>query len=429
MITASLRLPPFLLTLALSALVGIGVREYYEGEHKYDTFGSVRTFILIGLLGFVLYGGALAGGAAYVASALVLGAVLTTYYVDKLRRGKGAGIIGILIGLLTFAIGPLALTQPSWVPVLVTVTVLFVLHSKGPIRRFTDRLAPGEVLTVCKFLVIAGVALPLVPRDAAAVTGWHGWAGWALSLLPITPRQLWWAVVITTGISYAGYVAQVYAWPSRGLRLTGLFGGIYSSTATVFVIARRSRQTAPVADASAGVLLAVAMMYVRLFVIVAIFRPSVLAAAAAPLLVLAALAMGSAAAFRAPRTTLAGDRPEAAAIRHPLEVTAALIFAALFAVIAAATKWALATYAVAGLHWMAVAVGFSDITPFVISLLAGDLGLSNTQIVNGIIVASASNNLLKSCYVIAVGTRALSRRVVPILVALAAISAAYAVLR
>jgi uncharacterized membrane protein (DUF4010 family) len=311
--------------------------------------------------------------------------------------------------------------------VLVTVTVLFVLHSKGPIRRFTDRLAAGEVLTVCKFLVIAGVALPLVPADSSALPGW---VGAALGLLPITPRQLWWAVVITTSISYAGYVAQVYVWPSRSFRLTGLLGGIYSSTATVFVIARRSRQAPSVSEASAGVLLAVAMMYVRLLVIVAIFRPSVLASAAVPLLVLAALALAAAAAFRPPAGDVAVDRGSASpAIQHPLEVTTALIFAGLFAAVAAATKYVLATYAVAGLHWMAMAVGFSDITPFVVSLLAGDLGLADAVIVNGIIVASASNNLLKSLYVGLAGSVALSRRVVPLLVGLAGVSLGYVVLR
>jgi len=48
-------LSPFLLTLAISFLIGIGLREYYEGEQKFDTFGTVRTFVFIGMLGFVLF--------------------------------------------------------------------------------------------------------------------------------------------------------------------------------------------------------------------------------------------------------------------------------------------------------------------------------------------------------------------------------------
>ncbi len=282
-------LSPFLLTLAVSFLIGIGLREYYEGEQKFDTFGTVRTFVFIGMLGFVLFQLPEIGHYAYLAGFAALSVFLALYYANKIEQKKSPGMIGILIGLLTYAAGPITLMQPAWFLVLIAISILFVLHSKGRIRRFTDRLETGEVVTVCKFLAIAGVALPLIPPDPAMI---GGWAGRLMALLPVTPRQLWLAVVITTSISYAGYVMQTYLLPKRGLLLTGLVGGVYSSTAAVLVISRRSRETPAISDqAAVAVLFAVAMMYLRLVALVAIFRFGLSASAAPALVTLAALAL------------------------------------------------------------------------------------------------------------------------------------------
>jgi uncharacterized membrane protein (DUF4010 family) len=417
-------LPPFLLTIAMTFLIGIGLREYYDAERKVDTFGTVRTFVLIGILGFVLERVSPAGGAAYVAGLLALALWLAVYYVDKLRQKKGPGIIGMLLGLLTFAIGPLSIQQPPWVVVLVAISVLFVLHSKGRIRRFTDRLESGEVLTVCKFLAIAAVVLPLMPADLSAN---HGWIARAFDWIPLTPRQLWWAVVITTSISYAGYVAHVYVFPSRGLQLTGFLGGIYSSTATVLVIARRS-QTAVAGDAAAAVLFAITMMYVRLAALVAIFRPALLAQAAFPLAVMAAAGLGGA-LWQRPRATPANPADAAergGSIRHPLELTAAVLFAAVFAVVAAATKFVLAAFPDHGLRWLSFLVGFSDITPFVVSVLQADLSINSRQVLEAIAIASASNNVLKAGIIWTTGSRPLARLAVPALLLFAAASFLYA---
>lgn len=417
-------LGPFLLTIAISFLIGIGLREYYDSERKFETFGTVRTFALIGILGFVLFSTPAPGGAIYVAGQLSLAAILAVHYADKLRQKKGSGIIGILLALLTFAIGPLAIHGPAWAVVLVAISVLFVLHSKGRIRRLTDRLETGEVLTVCKFLAIAAVALPLIPAD---VSGMQGPVGRLLTLLPVTPRQLWWAVVITTSISYAGYVAQVYVFPARGLQLTGLVGGLYSSTATVLVIARRSAHAAA-GESAAAVMLAIGMMYVRVAVLVAIFRPALLAESITPLALMAAAACTTALRLR-PRATssaLAPAGPDEPAIRHPLELTAAFVFAGAFALVAAATKYALVAFHEHGLRWLSFVVGFSDITPFVVSVLQGDLRLGNAQILQGIAIAIASNNLLKAALVWGAGTRPFARLAAPILLTFAGVSLLYA---
>lgn len=419
---------PFFLTLAVSFLIGIGLREYYEGEKKFDTFGTVRTFVFVGMLGFVLFELPEIGRAAYLGGMAALGVFLALYYANKLQEKKSPGLIGVLIALLTYAIGPITLTLPAWFPLLISVSILFVLHSKGRIREFTDRLETGEVVTACKFLAIAGVVLPLMPKDPAVI---GGAAGRLFAALPVTPRQIWLAVVITTAISYLGYVAHTYLFPRRGLLLTGLVGGLYSSTAAVLVIARKSKAAPELAtQAAVAIVMAVSMMYLRLLVLIAIFRIRAMPDIGPVIATLSALAALYAWVLqrRATTATSADGPPEESVPlqQNPLELNAALFFAAMFAIVAWATKAALEAFQETGLRAMSFAVGFSDITPFVVSVLQGNLGLADAPVVQAIVIASASNNLLKAAYTIAAASPRTARLAAPGLIALALASGLYA---
>ena len=406
----------FLLTMAISFLIGIGIRDYYEGEGKFDTFGSVRTFVFIGMLGFMLYQIPGLGQGAFLAGLACLVPFLLVYYHQKLTQKKSPGLIGVTIALLTYTTGPVALLQPTWFLVLFGVSILFVLHSKGRIRAFTDRLETGEVVTACKFLAIAGVILPLIP----AVPQAGGRLGELLAFLPVTPRQIWGAVVITTTISYMGYVLQTYLVPRRGLLLTGLIGGVYSSTAAVLVLSKKSRRepgTAP--ECAAAISLAVAMMYLRVLVLVAIFRPNLSLEVAPALLLLSALAAAYGGWLRklpeagSPDGRTVANPAEAegqaeadpALGKNPLEINSALFFGLMFVVISLATKYALIHYKGLGLQMLSFLVGFSDITPFVVSVLQGDLGIGSHQILQAIVIATASNNVLKMAYAYIFGIR------------------------
>jgi uncharacterized membrane protein (DUF4010 family) len=422
---------PFLLTMAISFLIGIGLREYYEGEKKYDTFGTVRTFVFIGMLGFVLFQLPDIGHHAFLVGLVALCLFLVVYYANKVLQKKSPGLIGVLIGLLTYATGPIALSAPNWYLVLLAISILFVLHSKGRIRQFTDRLETGEVVTACKFLAIAAVILPLIPAIPKA----EGWLGQAAAALPVTPYQAWMAVVITTAISYLGYVLQTYLFPRRGLMLAGLIGGVYSSTVTVLVLAKKSKATPALThQASRGILLAVSMMYMRLLVLVAIFRFGSAVTVAPVLFVLSGLAAAYAVGLRwwqpavvAEPADGSGEVVAAPELRkNPLELSSAFFFAVLFAVVSFATKFTLETFQAMGLRMLSFVVGFSDITPFVVSLLQGSYGIDDRQILQAIIIASASNNLLKTAYTYIFGSRRTANQAAPGMIGLAILAALYA---
>ncbi|MFN7958209.1 MAG: DUF4010 domain-containing protein [Holophagaceae bacterium] len=400
---------PFLLTLAISTLIGIGLREYYEQEGKRDTFGTVRTFIFLGLLGLMLYRIPVIGAYAFLVGLVVVGPFLLVYYNNKVSQQKSPGLIGVLIALLTYSVGPVVIHEPHWYLVAFAVTILFVLHSKGRIRQFTDRLETGEVVTACKFLAIAGVILPLIP----AVPPTEGWAGRLFSILPVGPHQIWMAVVVTTAISYLGYVLQTYLYPKKGLLLTGLIGGLYSSTMTVLVISKKTRGHEHQArEAAAAIMLSTPTMYLRILFLVAAFMPIGAIRLLPPFLLFSALSGAYAWWLRRSATEI--PEPEEAGEvevkeRNPLELNAALLFALMFVTVSLVTKFVLLRFHELGLRMLSFLVGASDIVPFIVSVLQGNLGIGSSQVLQAILIATASNNVMKTAYVFAFGHRQTAR--------------------
>lgn len=403
----------FLLTLGMSFLLGLGLREYYLASQKTLVFGTTRTCTFIGLLGFALFQ-LQPGGWLYLAGLLVLGALLSLYYHSKLNR-QYTGMIGILIALLSYAVGPVTQTLPDWFLILFTITVLFVLNAKEKIYQLTQRLANEEIVTLAKFLVLSGVILPLTPREPIA------------SFIPVSVHQTWLAVVVISAISYSGYLAQTYFFHGRGILLTGAIGGIYSSTATTVVAARRSHQYPERStDPAAAIVLATGVMYVRLLPMVAIFNISVCLSLLPGFLGLAAVA-GIAAFFLHRGHPPVRDLPHSDYPQNPLELNSALLFALLFVLIAAATHFILGHYAHQGLQWMAFFAGLASIDPFVLLLLEGDFPTAQPAIVQAIITATASNNLLKAAYTLALGERHTGRVAGAALAILAGLTLAYGV--
>ena len=401
---------PFLLTLAISTLIGIGLRDYYEQEGKRDTFGTVRTFIFLGLLGHMLYRIPLIGPYAFLIGMVVVGPFLLVYYNNKVSQQKSPGLIGVLIALLTYSVGPVVIHEPHWYLVAFAITILFVLHSKGRIRQFTDRLETGEVVTVCKFLAIAGVILPLIP----ALPPSEGLAGRVFSVLPVGPHQIWMAVVVTTAISYLGYVLQTYLYPRKGLLLTGLIGGLYSSTMTVLVISKQTRRHDDQArEAAAAIMLSTPTMYLRILFLVAAFMPMGAVRLLPPFLLFSMMSGGYAWWLRQGEAGASEPGSESTEVvvkeRNPLELNAALLFALMFVTVALITKFVLLHFRELGLRMLSFLVGASDIVPFIVSVLQGNLGIGANQILQAIVIATASNNVMKTAYVFAFGHRQTAR--------------------
>lgn len=372
-----------LLTLSLSLLIGLEFHKYQRDEGQGLGFGTVRTLGLLGLLGFLLYS-LDSSGLLFALGFTVLAAWLALYYRRRLEENY-ASLMAPVVGLLVYILGLLACNAPQWFVAAYAVTILFFLSAKPRIRAFADRVTGDEISTVAKFVIMAGIVLPLLPdRDIAA-------------FIPVTYRQTWFAVVAVSGVSYFSYVTQTYVFKSRGVMLAGFLGGLYSSTATTVVMAHQARTAPGNTLTSPALILATAMMYVRLLVLVMVLAPASAGRLAPPFCVAAALSMVAALTL-ARLQAKEGAVVQASPDRHPLEFSVALLFALLFVLFATATRYVVGAYSSLGLEVMAFAVGFTEIDPFVLSVLSGKFDIGLHAAVDAVVLATASNNILKAAF-------------------------------
>ncbi|MGH6973898.1 MAG: DUF4010 domain-containing protein [Stellaceae bacterium] len=194
---------------------------------------------------------------------------------------------------------------------------------------------------------------------------------------------------------------QRFVTPARGDLMVALLGGLYSSTATTVVLARAAAaKPATNSVAQAGIILATALMYLRILVIVAIFDLP-LALGIAPATILLSLAgVGMAALqYRRARRVNTGAEKAKTGPRNPLELTAAAVFAVLFVVTSIATQWAQSRFGALGVNVLAAVVGFVDIDPFVLNMAqSGPGSLPLDGLISAVLIAMSSNNVLKAVY-------------------------------
>ncbi len=383
-------LPPllthFIATIVFSFLVGLELHSYQRANDYSVSFGSTRTFVLIGILGFILFRIDPQRYLVFTVGLLLLGILLMLFYWRSTKKQHFSLAI-ILLALATYSIGPVAICFPGWFLILFVVALILLLGEKPKIRRLSDQVSSEEMVTLAKFLIMSGIILPLLPDSQIA------------PMITVTYYKVWLAVIVVSGISYVSYLVQTYFLKSQGLMLTGILGGLYSSTAATVVIGRRARETSYEHVVSSSLIMATAMMYLRLIVVVGLFNRNAAAWLLPPFLGAAGLSCLLAFILLRwkNRNAPIGDIPP---IRHPLELKIALMFAFLFVFFATLTHYVVGDYGTTGLQVLAFVTGFTDIDPFILSVLAGKYEVTQETLIAAVLVASGSNNLLKGIYAI-----------------------------
>jgi uncharacterized membrane protein (DUF4010 family) len=399
------------LVTALAIFLGLAFEDMYKRE-EHGLPGGIRTFPMLALVGAALYLVDPARALAYVAGLLVLGAWLYPY----LSAARPSFIVPIC-HLASYAMGPIALTQSPWVAVSMTVIIVLLMTGRTQIHRLVEVVPAEEVRTAGEFLVLVGIILPLVPNEPV------------IAEIPLTPFQAWLALVAVSSTAYVTYLVQRYVPTRNTVLLPAVMGGFYSSTAITLVLAKRLKEAGSGAgDLSAGIVGATAVMYVRIGVIVALFDPA-LAMRLLPSLAGLFACGGALALWEWTRKRTDGPAAEFSA-KNPLQMTAAVIFAVSYVAITVISTWVKTSFGTAGIIILALAVGLTDIAPFVTSLAQGGAtNLAQGVIMVAILTAASSNNLLKAVYALAFGGRTAALAPAAMLTGLAAlgfvIAAAY----
>lgn len=399
-----------LVALAIGLLIGLERgwkgREAEEGEREI----GLRTLGLVGLVGGI--SGLLAErfdglviGLLFIGMAIVLAAV----YVVKVRARGDVGLTTEIAVLATFllaalaGLGQLAIASASAVVMGLLLTYKRQLH--GGLRA----LNRPELLAAFKLLVISVVLLPLLPNQ--------GFGPWQA----LNPYVIWWMVVLIAAISFVGYFAIRIAGTRAGTIFTALFGGLASSTATTLNLARLSRrQNADAALLAGAILLACGTMFPRMLLVATLLHAPLFSLLIWPAAAMALLTYGPALwLLRKPKKTPDG---EAMLPRNPVELTSALTFGALLALVMllgkALTEW----FGDAGVYVLAAASGIADVDAITLSLARmGGEDLAVITATLGIVIAASVNSVVKAGMAGVIGGRKLGVQVgVPMGVAVAA---------
>jgi uncharacterized membrane protein (DUF4010 family) len=314
---------------------------------------GVRTFTLVGLVA------GLAGlvghfGQSFAAGALMAGvaAVLAIGYAHRPGLSERPDATTPIAAVATAALGFMAgFGEPGFAIAGATLVTL-ILALKAELHGFVDKLDQADVKALARYAVIAGAVLPFLPNGHYGPLGaWN-------------PQKLWMVVVLVTGFSFLGYVANRIFGERHGTVATALIGGAYSSTAVTQALAQRLGSEKQGGAEPAGIALATAVMYLRVPVLIAIFATRVLLPIGVLLLPAVIVAWG--AGYWLYRKAPKHQGP--AAPGNPIALLPALGFVAFVAVAAVAARWAQGSFGQSGLAVLLLIIGSMDVDVAIVTL-------------------------------------------------------------
>jgi uncharacterized membrane protein (DUF4010 family) len=401
----------FAIAILLGALVGIE-REKHKAEKK-ETIqtAGLRTFILLALLGACAgwLSRELAMPWVFAAALLIVGAfVLVGYLVSTRKNPQSAGLTTEVAAIVVFMLGAIVMIGFSEIAIALGVVTAATLAYKDPLHEFVGKLGWDDVFAGLRLLIATFIALPLLPDRP--IDPWGA----------LNPYALWLLVILISGLSLVGYALTRWLGPGRGALITGLAGGLVSSTAVTLSFSREARSKPQNTTAFAcGILLAWAVMFARVLVLVAVVNQALLASLLVPFGLMGIVVGGVAAllyfrdaADKFPATTKELE------VSNPFSLSEAAKFAALFAVVLVAVKIAQLNFPPSGVYAVAVVAGLTDVDAITLSM--ADLAKSGTAhvAVTAIVIAALVNTAVKCGIAFVLGGASLGK---PLLLTTAAI--------
>jgi uncharacterized membrane protein (DUF4010 family) len=361
--------------LACGLLVGIERGWKLKDQKPGTRVAGVRTFTILGL------GSGIAGllgstGYSWVAAAIPVGmiAILVIAYARALQNHHDS--TSAVTAVATVAIGFLAGNGNPGLAIACAAIGVALLALRQELHGFIERLDADDVKALARYAVIAGAILPFLPNGHFGPLGaWN-------------PQRLWLVVVLVTGFSFLGYVANRIFGERHGTVATGLIGGAYSSTAVTLALAQRLGHEKDAGAEPAGIAFATAVMYLRMPVLIAILATRVLPAIG--ILLLPAVIVAWAAGFWLYRKAPKSDAPTPPG--NPIALLPALGFLVFVAIAAVAAAWAQGRFGQSGIAVLLLIVGSMDVDvaivtlgglpPSAISPLLAAMAISGTAIIN-----------------------------------------------
>ncbi|THF63492.1 MgtC/SapB family protein [Pseudothauera rhizosphaerae] len=341
----------FLIAIGIGLLIGL------ERERVASARAGLRTFGLVGMLGALtgLLGQQLSSILPLAVGMAVIGAMIIAAYLRH-PDPSDPGTTSVAALLVCYCLGAAVWYGHAQLAVMLAVGTTVLLYFKAQLRGIATRLQPRDWISILQFGVLSLVILPILPdREFGPYAA-------------LNPYQIWWMVVLISGVSLAGYAALQLAGARYGAAFVGIFGGLASSTATTMVYARYARETPAMATMAALVIvLANLVMVVRVGIVALVVAPGVISqllTVVVPALLLGLFAL----LWNWRRLTERGEAvlPETT---NPTELRTALGFGALYAVVLLIAAWLSDIAGNRGLYALALVSGLTDIDAIALSSL------------------------------------------------------------
>ena len=395
--------------LLIGVLIGMQ-REYaYSSNKEGGLFAGARTFALMSLFGALaaLLSDLFLTPWVFICLIILLGVmIIVAYFISATERDE-IGLTTEVAALITMLIGGLCYLHSLEVAAALGVVTTVLLAAKWELRKFVKVITQEDVFATLQFAVITAIVLPVLPNRTFG----------PLPLDVLNPYQIWKMVVFISGINFLGYILVKVIGPKKGIGISGLLGGLASSTATTLSFSQRSHtQDGLDKPFAVAIIAGWVIMFLRVIVEVAVVNNRLL-----PYIWPAMAAMGFSGLIYALYlyfSQTAIDEEELN-LSNPFELGPAIKFGLLYALILLLTKAAEVYIGEKGLYLTSFLAGLADVDAITLSLAdltktGQGVALSTGKI--AIILAAISNTAAKGVLVFSLGSRSLRRYIWPAMI-------------
>ncbi|MGC9469663.1 MAG: MgtC/SapB family protein [Anaerolineae bacterium] len=390
----------FGLALGIGLLIGVQREAVYD-EPEGKLFAGARTFALMSLAGFVfaVVSAEMSSALPFLAGLLTMGVLLALAYRADVAVGK-PGMTTEMAAIVAYGTGGLCYAGSLPIAAALGVTAMALLSLKHQTRSLTHSITREDIYATVKFAVISVIVLPLLPNETLGPE----------PLNVLNPYNIWLMVVFISGISFLGYVLIKVAGARRGIGLTGLLGGIASSTAVTLSFAQRSRENDELARSFAlAMLVAWAVMFVRVLVVVFTLAPELARMMLPPM----AASCGVGILYSGVLYfTQRSEENESVDFENPFELGPAIRFGLIYAITLLVSRAAQVYFGNLGIYISSFASGLADVDAIALSMV--DLtqrgsGLDLIVAARATVIAGMANTLFKGVFALTVGSKKLRR--------------------
>lgn len=385
----------FAVALFIGALVGIEREKKKVEEDATTAFGGIRTFILFALAGAISAWLSLQLKTTwiFVAASLIIAALILVAYILQNRESNTAlGLTSETAGVVVFLLGGTTLFGYKEIAVALAIATSAALAYKKPLHSLVGKIYEDDIYAGLTLLFATFIVLPVLPNKT--IDPWQA----------INPYKMWLLVILISGLSLVGYVATRALGTKLGTSLTGLFGGLVSSTAVTLAFSKQSREVEKSSKLmnilAASLLIAWTVMFIRILIEVVVVNIKLLPLLVVPMITMAVITAVCAFLYYRWSSGQSSKQTQNVPLQNPFSLVSALKFALLFGIVLLVVKYVQQNFASQGFYVVASLAGLTDVDAITLSMAdyAKNGGDAKTA-VTSITIAAVANTLVKCGFV------------------------------